>query len=144
MKEGSIRAVALVALRHGHSVLLAEIRDRITGEVFWRAPGGEIEFGEAAIDAAAREIKEEFGIHVGGLRQLGVIENRFEHEGKPGHEIVFVFEGTWPHSRPPEACKSGVESDGSRFACQWVPIDGLAELNVVPPRFVELLRDNAR
>ena len=34
------------------------------------------------------------GAQLGPLRLLTVIENIFTFEGNPGHEIVFVFEGS--------------------------------------------------
>ena len=44
-------------------------RDRTT----WEMPGGHIEAGESALDAAKRELKEETGAVPGELRSLGRI-----------------------------------------------------------------------
>jgi ADP-ribose pyrophosphatase YjhB (NUDIX family) len=66
--------------------------DAAKGEIFYSPPGGGVEFGERAVDAARRELREELAAEVCGLTLLGVLENIFTFEGQPGHEIVFVFE----------------------------------------------------
>jgi 8-oxo-dGTP pyrophosphatase MutT (NUDIX family) len=134
-----IRVKAIVALRAADRVLLAEGYDTVKAKSFFRAPGGAVEFGETAADAAIREIREELGIDLGQPHQIGVIESRFMCEGEPGHEIVFVFEAPWPGTPGAADCVRGTESDGVEFECRWVPPGDLATLNVVPEGFVELL-----
>lgn len=77
-------------VRAGH-VLVLEGVDRIKGEAFHRAIGGGIEFGETAEAALRREFEEELGVALGDVRLLAVLENIFEYEGEPGHEIAHVF-----------------------------------------------------
>ncbi|CAL76118.1 conserved hypothetical protein; putative NUDIX domain [Bradyrhizobium sp. ORS 278] len=60
-------AVAVVQEPSGR-VLLAERTARQVAAGFWELPGGKIEPGEAAAEAAARELSEEIGIHATGLR----------------------------------------------------------------------------
>jgi ADP-ribose pyrophosphatase YjhB (NUDIX family) len=139
-----IRAVALVILRHGDDILLCEGYDRIKKRTFLRAPGGGIEFGEPAADAARREIREEFDLELGDLRPLGILENLFTFEGTTGHEIIFVFEATWPAHLPATGTVEGCESDGVHFTARWHPLASLHETpsvdgEVVPPGFLALL-----
>lgn len=65
--------------------------DSVTGENFHRLIGGGIEFGETAEAALRREFAEELGVRLGSVELLEVVENIFEYEGRPGHEIVHVF-----------------------------------------------------
>ena len=58
----------------------------------WRCGG--IDLGDHSRDAFAREIREELGAEVVNARLIGWIENIFEFEGRPGHEIVAVYEAT--------------------------------------------------
>lgn len=61
-----------------------------------RPLGGTIEFSETADQAAVREFNEELGIHVEIKGAPIVMENLFSHEGQLGHEIVFIFQVTFP------------------------------------------------
>jgi 8-oxo-dGTP diphosphatase len=58
---------ASVALVDGSRVLLIQ-RARPPYEGIWTLPGGRIEDGETAEEAAAREVKEELGLDVSDLR----------------------------------------------------------------------------
>ena len=61
------------------------------GELFHRPLGGHVEFGEYARDTIRRELHEEVGQSLTGIRLAGVLENIFEWAGTIQHEIVFVF-----------------------------------------------------
>jgi len=65
--------------------------DSVKGQAFHRLIGGGIEFGETAEVALRREFVEELGVTLDGVRLLAVVENLFEYEGQPGHEIAHVF-----------------------------------------------------
>ena len=77
---------ASVALVRKNEVLLIQ-RARPPSAGYWTLPGGRLEAGETAEACAAREIKEELGLAVYGLRPVQVIEVR-------GHQLqVFATEG---------------------------------------------------
>lgn len=87
----SIRNLAVgLPIRDGH-VLAQEGHDSVKGTTYLRAIGGGIDFGESADAALRREFREELEVELGAVQLLGVIENIFEYEGSPGHEIVHVF-----------------------------------------------------
>lgn len=118
-----IRVIAICLVLHADHLLMAEGYDSVKDEVFYRALGGEVEFGESAAEAAARELHEELGrdVEVGDL--LGVVENRFTLEGQGGHEIVFEYLATFaPGQAPPDlAPMSAVEGDAP-FTARWLPL----------------------
>ena len=121
-----IRALALALVIYRDHVLFAEGSDPIKGEHFLRAPGGEIEFGERAEEAAARELLEELGreIHVRAL--LGVTENLFEYRGGRGHELVFDFVAEWaPGAEPPDLEPLAAREGDHIFHTRWVPLSEL-------------------
>lgn len=90
-------------------------------EVFHRAIGGGIEFGETAEAALRREFVEELGVVLDEVELLGVVENIFEYEGRPGHEIAHVFavESSEIDAIPLDA-QLVVLDEGSPI--RWVPI----------------------
>jgi 8-oxo-dGTP diphosphatase len=69
-------AVAIVRQDDGR-VLVAERTKRQMGAGFWELPGGKIDPGETAVQAAARELHEEVGITAHGLRPWARYEHAF-------------------------------------------------------------------
>ena len=92
MPPKQIRPLALCVFRNGSRILVSEGLDPAKGQTFYRPLGGGIEFGESGIAAITREIREELGVEIATPQLLGVIENIFNLEGDPGHEIVFVYD----------------------------------------------------
>ena len=65
---------------------------RADGEfVFWLTPGGEIEAGEAPLEAAVRELREELGLELEVIGPVYTEANRFEHQGEMRDNVDFVF-----------------------------------------------------
>lgn len=144
MTDPPIRPVAVCVCRKDGRLLVEQGRDRVTGERFLRAIGGAIEFGERAADAVRREWREELGVDLLDLRLLGVLENLFTWEGRPGHEIVFVFDGRIEEpERFSERPLDVIDGGGQRHAVAWVAIEALGAggTPLYPARLLELLRD---
>jgi ADP-ribose pyrophosphatase YjhB (NUDIX family) len=90
-KTPRIRPIALAAVRRGDDLLVYEGTDRASGDRIFRPLGGGIEFGETSEQAVRRELREELAAELTNVQLLGVLENIFSWEGRPHHEIVFVF-----------------------------------------------------
>lgn len=90
----SVRAIAIAVVRRPWTgaLFVDEVTEPTTGRVFHRPAGGGIEFGEPASATIVRELDEEYGLAVVVGRRLGVLENVFTYDGRPGHEIVLVHE----------------------------------------------------
>ena len=66
----------------GRVLLIRFVVQRSDGEfVFWLTPGGEIEEGEAPVEAAERELREELGLEVAVVGPDREESNCFEHLG---------------------------------------------------------------
>lgn len=81
----------LVCDKDGKVVLIK--RTGSHGEGTWAPPGGHIDFGETAVEAGRREVKEEIGIDASDLKVLGFTEDFFKSEGK--HYITIWLQGSW-------------------------------------------------
>jgi 8-oxo-dGTP pyrophosphatase MutT (NUDIX family) len=93
MQTPVIRPIALCLLSRGNQILVYEDQDKVKGDSFFRPLGGGIEFGETSTEAVKRELREELSQEVTNLTLLGTLEYFFTFNGKPGHEIVFIYDG---------------------------------------------------
>ncbi len=117
-----IRVKSVCVVRHDGRLLLAEGYDPGKDQHYLIPIGGGVEFGEASAETAQREMLEEIGVELATPTLLGVSENRFEYEGVPGHEIVFVYEAALvDESLYEQAEFAGVETSGGTFRALWVP-----------------------
>lgn len=100
---------------------------------YHRFIGGTVELGETHREAVVREVDEELGAGILDLRFLAVVENIFQLDGTPGHEIVFLYSGRLDPPPPPSG-GTLTESDGSVVPVLWRPIDDSDERVPLYPR----------
>jgi 8-oxo-dGTP diphosphatase len=77
MCEVTIAVAVSIVRDAGGRVLLAQRTARQVSAGFWELPGGKIDAGESAAEAAARELHEEVGIEALALRPWTVYEHAF-------------------------------------------------------------------
>lgn len=141
MTPTRIRPLAICLFGDGDRILVAEGTDDVKGEIFYRPLGGTIEFGERAEQTLRRELREELDAEVTALRYLTTLENIFTYNGRPGHEIVLVFDGAFVDRAVYTRSQFAVrDDDGSVVKAVWKAIgefeggspplypDGLLEL----------------
>jgi 8-oxo-dGTP pyrophosphatase MutT (NUDIX family) len=122
MKLQQIRPIVICVLRDGDRMLVAEYRDPLREEPYYRPLGGGIEFGERSQECIVREIREEIGAEIQDLQYLGVIEDIYTDGGKPHHQIVFVYEARLPDPQLYQV--PAVESQVEEFVVAlWKPLD---------------------
>lgn len=142
MSQGRIRAVALCVFHHQGRILVNQAYDPVKEQHYYRPLGGGIEFGESSVQAVAREIREELGLEVLEPRLLGALENLFTYAGRPGHEIVMVYDGRFADAETYLRTElPGNESDGQPFTAVWRGIADFDEGTPLYPNGLgELLR----
>jgi 8-oxo-dGTP pyrophosphatase MutT (NUDIX family) len=118
-----IRPIAICLFRHDDRILVAESTDTVKQDNFARPLGGGIEIGETSAQAIAREIREELGQTITNLHLLGVLENIFEYQGKPGHEIVFVYDAHFADSSVYQRPELTVNESGWSLPARWRPLN---------------------
>lgn len=108
-------------LRDGEVLLIQRGKGAFKG--LWSLPGGHIEPGERARDAAQREVLEETGIEarIEGVLDVHDIILRHPDGGIATHYVISVFWGTW--------CSGEAVAASDARDARFFP---LAELDTLP------------
>ena len=136
----NIRLVAICVFYDRDRILVAPGYDDVKNERFFRPLGGAVEFGESAVDALRREIREELGLEIESPVQLGVLENRFEYRGQPGHEVVFVFNASFVDLRVYTERKLSICEPGWDGPAEWLDLSEPLPAPLYPVGLEGLLR----
>ncbi|MGE8063582.1 NUDIX hydrolase [Pseudomonas sp. NPDC089569] len=142
MSEQRIRPLALCIFHHRGKILVNKFFDDQKQLTLYRPIGGGIEFGERSADAIVREVQEELGLSIHDVRLLGTLESIFTYAGKPGHEIVQVYDATFDDAGVYERTQiEGFETDGARLHTQWCDSSDFSPVSpLVPEGLHELLK----
>lgn len=123
-RKSRIRVLALCIFRRGDYIFVAEGYDALRKQQFFRPIGGGVEFGESAENALAREVMEEINAPVKDVRYIGMLENIFEYEGQPGHEICILFDGAFVESfrNADDYVVQGSDDDDVLYTARWMKV----------------------
>ena len=91
-----VPAVGVVCLR-GDAVLLIR-RGTPPRQGEWSLPGGRIEPGERAVDAALRELREETGVEAEITGLIDVVDGLFPEAGR--HYVLIDYAARWLSGEP--------------------------------------------
>jgi len=135
----SIRPIVLAVIRRGDSLLVFEARDDVKNQTFHRPLGGGIEFGETSKDALEREFREELDAEIVVGELLGVLENVFDWQDRPGHEIVFLYTAEFADRSRYELDEMKILDDPA--TARWVDLAEFGEGRKIlyPTGLIELL-----
>jgi 8-oxo-dGTP pyrophosphatase MutT (NUDIX family) len=147
-KKKRIRPLAICVFRHNDQILVAEGYDSVKDEYFYRPLGGGVKFGEPSAETICRELMEEIQVEVDreSLKYLGALENIFNFNGKPGHEVVLIYDGVFQKRGLYERdVILGKERDGTDIRAVWKNIYEFGEGNSIlyPTGLLDLLQGSA-
>lgn len=110
-----VPAAGVVCLRGAHVLLIR--RGAPPRQDEWSLPGGRIEWGEGAADAALRELHEETGVTAEILGLLDVVDGVFPPDR---HYVLVDYAARWISGEP----VAGDDASDARF----MPIEEAIEL----------------
>lgn len=133
------RTAAYALVVAGDRVLLTQLSERVLAAAgLWLLPGGGLDLGEGVVDAVVREVREETGQHVEGVRPLLVSsQHRVDPLGDLGpsgdfsanfHAVRLICTAHCPRPTEPAVLDVG----GSTAAAAWVPWEEVLDLALVP------------
>ena len=91
-----VPAVGVVCLRGDEVLLIRRGTPPRQGE--WSLPGGRIEPGERAVDAALRELHEETGVEAEITGLIAVVDGLFPEAGR--HYVLIDYAARWLAGEP--------------------------------------------
>ena len=118
-----VPAAGTVCFRGNDVLLIRRGTKPLAGS--WSMPGGKIEFGERAEDAALRELKEETGVTARLIGLVDVVDGIFTSRTTgevTRHYLLFDFAAIWLSGNP-------VAGDDAAHA-EWVSSERLATLEI--------------
>lgn len=116
-------AASAVIFRHCEVLLIQRAKGTFTG--LWSLPGGHIEPGERAIDAARREVLEETTVeaHINGLLDVHDVIHRRDDGSLAAHYVLAVYWGSWQAGEPVAASDS--------LASRFFPLAAIEDLSII-------------
>jgi hypothetical protein len=87
-------------------------------------------------------MREELGVEIESPVLLGVLENIFSFDGRPGHEIVFVFDAQFVDKQLYQVDRFTISEDtGETFDAVWIELStrGSQSPPVYPDGLVEMV-----
>ncbi len=121
---GTFVVAAVAFLREGHLLTV-----RKNGTSRFMLPGGKLEAGESAHDAAVREVREEIGLEISDLTLLG--EFGADAANEPGHRVestVYLA----PLPGEPVAAGEIAELRWTDLACDYDDLAPLLSVAIIP------------
>ena len=126
-KKLNIRACALII--HNNKLL---VHNNIN-ENHVALVGGRVKIGESSEDTLKREIKEEMGKEIEILEYVSTIENFFDADDMPYHEIMFVYRVDFKDDADKKIIDSIKNTEGEdELRYDWIDIDKIEQYPLKP------------
>jgi 8-oxo-dGTP pyrophosphatase MutT (NUDIX family) len=143
-KPNKINVKAYCVFRHETRILVFEGFDSADNLLFYRPLGGSVEPGETSKEAIKREILEELGEEIENVKLLGVLEEIFMYEGKPGHEVIFIYDAEFVDKTMYEKpSMTAVEGNGEVLKVYWKDLTFFNDHLLVPVELRVLLETSS-
>ena len=114
--------------------------EQAVGQGFCFLPGGRVEFGESAVAALGREVREELAESATIGRLLIAADNLFELDGSCYQEVNLYFLINLDDDSPILGRDGRFEGAESSIVLEWISVDELEQANLKPTFLPEHIR----
>ena len=105
--------------------------------------GGRVKIGESSEQTIRREIMEEMGKEIEIIEYVSTIENFFEADDMPYHEIMFVYRVDFKNEEDKKIIETIHNVEGEdELRYDWIDLDKIDEYPLKPDILKDLLRNN--
>lgn len=136
------RAVRIVVRAVGRVLLVGDTDPGLPGSGWWVTPGGGLDAGETARQAAVRELAEETGLRVGVDDLLGPVARRVVHHGYSDQVLVQVedfFALDLPAIFEPDTAGFTSQEQVTLSGFGWFTVDELVDMTIWPAELARLM-----
>lgn len=124
------KRAAVFVVKEGHILLMFR---RKKGREYYAIPGGTLEENETPYDAAVRELKEETTL---------TADIEFCFTEKDGvSECSYYIAKTWDGTPVLSGEELERNSEQNHYALEWIPLDKLHEIPLMPEHLAEKVGD---
>ena len=135
-KKLNIRACALII--HNNKLL---VHNNIS-ENHVALVGGRVKIGESSEDTLKREIKEEMGKEIEILEYVSTIENFFDADDMPYHEIMFVYRVDFKDDADKKIIDSIKNIEGEdELRYDWIDLDKIEQYPLKPQILKRMIKN---
>ena len=108
-------------------------------------PGGRIEIGENSEKTILREFEEELGKPIEIIDYVSTIENFFEMNNKPYHELYFLYKIDFANEEDKKIEYTMKNNEGKDYLVyEWIDIKEIDKYNILPVCIKELLKSEKK
>ena len=105
--------------------------------------GGRVKIGESSEQTLKREIMEEMGKEIEIMEYVSTIENFFEADDMPYHEIMFVYRVDFKNEEDKKIIETIHNVEGEdELRYDWIDLDKIDEYPLKPDILKDLLKNN--
>ena len=140
-KKAKIRVIALGVIIKDNLIFLSQGYDETKKQIFYRALGGGVKFGESSIEALKREFQEEINASLTNINYLASLENIFIYNGNKGHEIIQLYQCDFAQTKFYDLEELTFKEKNRTKKAGWINVEKCktGEILVVPPEFLNYI-----